>query len=167
MKILVDIENAFSHRNKPSRLIETTASITPEQKDAVWFAGLDWRDVTIEGWNDHSDAFYSFVPEAFAYYLPSILVCTLKTPDGWLRPAEMLLGIVDRSPLISNWDAFIVTRLLGFEPQEYDVLKEWLLCLSGVSDLIDDDGLVRAYETVDLLACETLRLREGSPTNFG
>jgi hypothetical protein len=44
--------------------------------------------------------------------------------------------------------------------EEYEVIKEWLLSLSG-SDVgrSGEDGLTRAYETVELLRQETNRIR--------
>lgn len=159
MTLLTEIEQAFAHRQKPSKLIEMRGPITPEQRDALWFGARDWREIGWADWDRHPDAFYAFVPEAFIYYLPSILVNTTKTPESWLQPADALLGILNRSPEVYHWDTFITTRLLGLEAKEYEVIKVWLLSLSSRADLIDEDGLVRAYETVDLLQRETARLR--------
>ena len=76
-----------------------------------------------------------------------------------LLVADSLLGLLDRSPEVYNWDAFITTRLLGLEPIEHSVIKEWVLSLSGSTNMLDEDCLARAYETVELLSRETARLR--------
>lgn len=117
-------------------------------------AEIYWED-----WDSHPDAFYAFVPEAFIYYLPSILASTVKQPESWLQSADALLGILDRSAEVDHWDAFITTRLLGLKAPEYEVIKAWLLSISSRTDLVDEDSLMRAYETVDLLQRETAKLR--------
>ena len=159
MALRAEIDRAFAHRSKPSSLIEKRSPITPEQQDARWFAGRDWRDVRWQDWHEHPDAFYAFVPQAFVYYLPSILLGTMDAPSGQLQVGDALLGILDRSPEAYNWDAFITNRLLGLAPDEYEVLKSWILSQSGLPHVVDEDRLTRAYETTDLLARETTRVR--------
>jgi hypothetical protein len=159
MALRAEIERAFAHRSKPSNLVEERAPVTPEQQDALWFADRDWREVRWQDWHEHSDAFYAFVPQAFVYYLPSILLGALDVPGGQLLAGDALLGILDRSPDVYHWDAFIAKRLLGLTADEYEVLKSWVLSQSGLPHVFDEDRLTRAYETVDLLARETTRLR--------
>ena len=159
MTLRDNVEQAFAHRQRPSKVIEPRSPVTPEQRDSLWFAGRDWREIGWQDWEGHSDAFYAFVPEAFIYYLPSILVGAMTAPGGQLLAADAFLGVLNRSSEVYHWDAFITTRLLGLEPDEYEVIKAWVLSLSGLPHMPDEDGLTRAYETVDLLARETARLR--------
>lgn len=159
MTLRDQIELAFTHRPKPSKLVEARIPVTPEQRDAMWIAGRHWRDVGWQDWQSHPDAFYAFVPEAFVFYLPSVLIAALEAPEGQLQAADALLGILDRAPEVYHWDAFITQRLLGLEPAEYEAMKAWVLSRSGVPGPQDEDSLTRGYETVDLLARETVRLR--------
>lgn len=154
-----EIEQAFAHRQRPSKVIESRSPVTPEQQDALWFLGRDWREIEWQDWEKHTDAFYAFVPEAFIYYLPSILISTMAAPGNQLLAADALLGVLTRSPEIYHWDAFITKRLLCLQPDEYKVLKAWVLSLSGIPHMQDEDGLTQAYETVDLLERETAKLR--------
>lgn len=157
--LLRQIEQAFGDRKKPSKLVEERVPVTPEQKDALWFGGRDWRDVTWSDWESHRDAVYAFTPEAFAYYLPSILTLSSVHPDQWFAPADGLLQVLDRSPVAEYWDAFITTQLVGLRTAEYEVLKSWLLSLSGHKGSDAEDTLGRALDTVDLLQKETERVR--------
>lgn len=157
--LLRQIEQAFGDRPKPSKLVEERVPVTPEQRDALWFGGRDWRDVTWSDWESHRDAVYAFMPEAFAYYLPSILALSYGHPDQWFAPADGLLQVLNRSPVVEYWDAFITTRLVGLRAAEYEVLKEWLLSLSGHKDSDTEDALSRAFDTVNLLQKETERVR--------
>lgn len=154
------IEQAFGERSKPNRLIELRDPVTPEQEDALWFSGRDWSGITWGDWEDHRDALYAFTPEAFAYYLPSILRLSSQFPDRWFWPTDTLLRILDRSPVVEYWDAFIVTRLVGLQTAEYEALKEWLLWLAEHQASGSEDALGRAFDTVDLLQKETNRVRE-------
>jgi len=159
MTLRAQIEQAFGHRQRPAKVIEEHSPITPEQRDALWFAGRDWHEVDWQEWERHPDAFYAFVPEAFIYYLPSVLVSALDAPGGQLQAAHALLGVLNRSPEVYHWDAFITKRLLGLEPKEYEAIKAWVLAESGQTHMVSEDDLTRAYETVDLLARETARIR--------
>lgn len=159
MTLLQQIERAFGDRQKPRNLVEERVPVTAEQRDALWFSGRDWRAITWSDWESHSEAIYAFTPEAFAYYLPSILTLSLGHPDQWFPPADGLLRVLDRSPVVEYWDAFITTRLVGLRASEYEALKEWLVSLSGHKDAEAEEMLSRALETVDLLQKETQRVR--------
>ena len=115
--------------------------------------------VTWDEWEAHRDAFFSFTPEAFAYYLPSILCLSIQFPGQWFAPVDSLLKILDRSPVVEYWDAFVVTRLVGLKTTEYEALKEWLLWLSDQPMLGSEEDLGRALDTIDLLQSETNRVR--------
>lgn len=159
MTLSDEIECAFGMRLKPSRLVDVRNPVTPEQNDALWFSGRDWREIAWQDWDAHSDAFYAFTPTAFVYYLPSILSVTTRNPEKWLGAADALLGILNRSPDVYRWDNFVEKRLIGLGAAEYEAIKAWILSLSGTTVFGDEDALARAYETVDLLQRETDRVR--------
>jgi hypothetical protein len=153
------IEQAFHHRRRPNALVDDKQPLTSEQRSAIWFSGRNWRDISWEEWEEHRDAFYAFSSEAFAYYLPSFLVLSFKRPGQWFWPADALLQVLDRSPIIEHWDAFLTTRLVGLQAEEYEVLKEWIISLPENTGSAYGKSLDRALETVDLLQGETNRVR--------
>ena len=159
MTMRTQIEAAFAMRRCPAMLVEPRSPVTPEQHDAIWFEGRHWREVAWQDWQSHPDAFYSFVPEAFVFYLPSVLIGAMTAPNCELLAADALIGMLDRSPDPYHWDVFMTARLVGLEPAEYEVLKAWLLSRSEEVETSDEDSLTRAYETIDLLAQETERVR--------
>jgi hypothetical protein len=159
MNLQQRIKQAFADRAKPTRLIDAQEPVTPDQKDSLWFSGREWQDVTWDDWESHRDALYAFTPEAFAYYLPSILCLSSQSPEKWFWPADSLLQVLDRSPVVEYWDSFILTRLVGLKTPEYEVLKEWLLVLSEQQGINSEDTLGRAFDTVNLLQNETSRVR--------
>jgi len=159
MSVCRQVEDAFGDRPKPRRLVESKDLVTSEQRDALWFGDRAWREVTWDDWESHHDAFYAFTPEAFAYYLPSVLCLSSKHPDRWFWPADALMQILDRSPVVEHWDAFLSTRLVGLRPAEYEALKAWLLLLTEHEANASGEALGRAFDTVALLQSETERVR--------
>lgn len=151
MDLNLPIEQAFAWRKKPEKVIAPSPATTTEQEDALWFAGRDWRDITAQDWHAHRDAFYAFTPEAFAYYLPSVLRLALQSNAADLLPADALLSILDRSPSIENWDDFLVTRLGTLRPAECNVLKEWVSALRTIPQWASGHSLDRAFDTAVLL----------------
>lgn len=153
------IEAAFGHRQPPESLIERRDVLTPEQQEALWFTGRNWREVTREEWEAHGDAFYAFRPEAFAYYLPGILLLSGESPD-WFGPADALLQVLDRGSDIARWDAFLTNRLVGLSDEEYEAMDHWLMELAAGADEERSRQLGRAFDTVNLLRDETSRMRK-------
>jgi hypothetical protein len=168
MTLLEEIEQAFAKRQLPAEAVdpEVLVHIDSDVEDALWFTGRDWHDVTREDWEQRNSAIYFMSSDAFTYYLPSVLVLSVQHADQWLWPADSIIQCLDRSPSIESWDDFIVKRFLGLRPEEYEVLKKWILQLSefatyrryGTSGPGDSYG--RAFDTIDLLQKETAR-REG------
>ena len=154
------IKQAFAERSIPTMLVEIKTPVTPEQNDALWFKGQNWEEITWEDWDIHRDAFYAFTPEAFAYYLPSIICISIEFPQKWFLPVDSLLHILDRSPVVEYWDNFIVTRLIGLKQKEYEMLKEWILLLSENPPAGLDVDFGRVFDTVDLLESETNKIRK-------
>jgi hypothetical protein len=105
---------------------------------------------------------YAFTPEAFAYYLPSIVCLSIQFPEKWFFPVDSLLRVLDCSPVVEYWDSFIVTRLIGLKQEEYQVLKEWILWFSENPPAGLEVDFGRAFDTIDLLENETNRVRKFS-----
>ena len=144
------VGKAFSSRICPQSLTEGSGTLTPEQQDAFWFAERDWRDIDWSGWECHCDAFFSFSPPAFIYFLPSIIVISASNQSISFLPAESLLQILDRIPISDYLDDFIINRLGNLYFEEYDILIDWLLSLSDGS-VYDDNSLRRSFDMVYIL----------------
>ena len=123
------VEIAFSSRGLPTRLIGRIAPgcYSSDENEALWFANRDWRELTWEDWEGHSDAIFRFTPEAFAYYLPSILIESRKDPDRWLKAADALVIMLENRSTPEKWNKYQASNFEGFKVEEYAVLEEWLL----------------------------------------
>jgi len=150
MSLEIKIERAFRARDCPSSLIERRAAIICDDEDALWFYGRKWQEISLDDWRAHSGAFFAFTAEAFLYYLPSVLTLSAGGRCDLLA-ASSLIGMLDRMPEPAYWDEFLLKRMSGLNQEEYGVIMEWLLSLSGTA-MYEEVSLMRAYQTVDLLA---------------
>jgi hypothetical protein len=169
MNLAEKIERAFAGRRMPLDLVEADNLIYPDSdvEDTLWFTGRDWHQITWQDWQEHSSAVYFFVPDAFAYYLPSLLLLSSQNPGDALMAADSLISELDRSPDPQWWTDGLVRRFLGLNSAELSVLKEWLLQVCeyisykglGFAASGPGDKFGRAFDTLDLLQKEVERRR--------
>jgi len=161
------VQEAFAHRSPPARAVDLEGryQIDSDVEEGLWFNGRDWHDITWKDWQEHFNAITYFSNEAFAYYLPSVLLLSLENPNEILDAAQSLLLELDRSPSTEGWNESFARRLFGLRSQEYELIKEWLLQMCeyapyrrrGVAGSGPGDAFGRAFETVDLLQKESAR----------
>jgi hypothetical protein len=146
------IVETFGYRPKPDEVVASCETATSDQRDALSLGERAWQELTWDDWTEHSGAFYAFLPDAFRYYLPSILTLSIERPDQWFFPADALIQILDRSPTVAYWEEFLTDRLLGLRICEYEALSDWLLLLAAEYEAIAPHETVgRAFDTVALL----------------
>ena len=172
VKLTEKIERVFSSRPKPDqvRLADGVLQLDFEVEEALWFSGRDRHELTWQDWQQHSSAIYFFDPEAFAYYLPSVLLLSAQNPSESLEAADSLINQLDMSPNAEGWAESFASRFLELSPAELGVLKEWLLQVCeyvpyrrwGIAASGPGDTFGRALDTVDLLQKEAERRRAGS-----
>ena len=169
MNLAEKIEQAFAGRQKPLNLVEAANLVYPDcdVEDGLWFTGRDRYEITWQNWQEHSSAINFFVPDAFAYYLPSVLLLSSQNPADALMAADLLISELDQSPDPEWWTDGLLRRFLGLNPAELNVLKEWLLQVCeyvaykglGFAGSGPGDTFGRAFDTVDLLLREVERRR--------
>jgi hypothetical protein len=164
MNLKKEIEQAFRNRPLPGcvytlKPVDLSHGIDSDVEDTLWFAGRDWRTLTPEDWEKHNCATTFFEPEAFAYYLPSLMILTMERPSDGMLAADSVIYNLDRSPGRDNWDPPLLRRYLLLSVEELEVLKEWLIELSnyvpyrgiGLASDGPGDQLGRAFDTVAAL----------------
>ena len=166
------IERAFEHREMPDSVVDMTNrfQIDSDVEEALWFKGRNWHSITWDDWQKHSDAIFFFDPEAFAYYLPSLLLLSSQNPDEALMAADSLINELDQSPDPEGWTDGLVRRFLGLDPAELDVMKDWLLQVCeyvpykgwGIAASGPGDTFGRAFDTLNLVQQEVERRRLAS-----
>src|SRR5258708_36180345 len=115
----------FCSRTKPAQvsLAEAVFQLDFEVEEALWFSGRDWHEITWQDWQEHSSAIYFFDPEAFAYYLPSVLLLSAQHSSEALRAAHSVLSVLDCSPEPEGWTEGFASGFLGLNRAKLAVLK--------------------------------------------
>jgi len=172
MNLADKIELAFAGRQIPLNVVATASLAHPDcdVEDALWFSGRDWHALGWKDWKEHSAAISFFLPDAFAYYLPSVMILSIQNPVEELMAADSLINELDCSPDPKAWTDDLVSRFLLLNQVELDVMREWLLQLCeyepyrgyGFSASGAGDKFGRAFDTVDLLKSEVERRRVAS-----
>jgi hypothetical protein len=179
MKLAEKIERAFAGRPKPANvaLADDVLQLDSDVEESLWFSGRDWHALTWKDWQEHSSAIFFFDAEAFAYYLPSILLLSAENPSQYFTAADALITQLDRSPNADGWTVGFASQFLGLNSEELDALKEWLLQVCeyapykrwGIAASGLGDTFGRAFDTLDLLQEEIERrhLKNEPPTASG
>lgn len=173
MNLPEKIARIFAWREMPTEVVEPEEYIQfdSDVEEALWFAGRDWHEITWRDWQEHTVAITFFSRDAFAYYLPSVLLLSVERPREQLDSADSLINMLDWSPGVECWNDRFRERFIGLRSEEYDVIKEWLLYMSDLGiyhrygTAGAGDNLGRAFDTVNLVQQETARMsRELSST---
>lgn len=151
MTIEKKIEAAFSHRNVPDVCVTLGETLTPEIGDALQFQHRRWTDISWRDWDSYPDAFFSLNPNAFQYYLPSLLVGVLQHEHQNFVALHSLVGVLDRSPEPAFWDTFLTSRFLGLYVCEIEVIQEWFVILAERVTFFSDETILRCIETLELI----------------
>jgi hypothetical protein len=151
MNLSNTIKKTFGWRPPPKEVLNSNRQDHSEDHDAVWFLHRDWHDVTWQDWETHRLALFLFNPEAFRYFLPSILILSLESPKKGFMPVDSILTFLDCSPTPEYWSDFILDNFTGFTTLEYEVMTQWLLTLAEKSEAYEQRAIGRAFDTIVLL----------------
>lgn len=143
------IEQSFAGRSQPFTVISDSRLRYDSDCDAARFAGRKREELRWEDWSDFSDAVTQFTPDAFLYYLPSLLIISAEQSERWLSAADALMMILDRSPVVDYWDDFFCARFLLLTQIECVAMQKWVISLS-VSSLYRQSA-DRAFDTLALV----------------
>ena len=123
------VECAFASRGMPVELVGRLApgSYSSDEEHALWFAQRDWHELTKDDWIKHGDAIFRFTHEAFAYYLPSLLILSIEAPDQWLNAAGAMVNLLENGSALENWGYSQKSGFIGFSCEEFAIIEEWLL----------------------------------------
>jgi hypothetical protein len=153
MTLLSFIEEAFSMRAQPERVVEGDLAPTELYTDAIAFEGMDWRHLTCEMLDRYHDAVFGFSPAAFCYFLPGIFSAGIRERRPDLLVNHSLIRSLDRGNPPASWDDFFRARWPTLSSMECEAAQKWILWIEEFDPLpIEDVSLSRAYDTLDLLA---------------
>jgi len=174
-ELIRKIEQAFSHRKIPAEAVvmEGRLQIDSDVEDGLWFQGRDWHEISKEDWEQRHWGLLYLSAAAFAYYLPSILILTVRDPrDSPDLAVDSFVWELDSSPGAENLSPSSY-RYFEFTDDEFEAVKEWLLwACENKPDVFGGnavggpgDGFGRAFDAIDLINKETVKRRTSEREN--
>lgn len=128
------IESAFADRKYPQSMIpKTFLKHTDIYTDALYFINRNWRTLTCTELNEHSEAIFGFSPHAYCYYLPGIMLASIRENNYDLLIVDTVLNQVERLvyDYVVEENLFLIKRWILLTYEEYAVVQEWLRWLAG------------------------------------
>ena len=144
------IASAFSHRQRPTDVTNVVVC-SSLRDDALHFAGKDWKSVSALDWLKYSDAFFGFSPDAFVYFLPSILSLSLENSNRSLVAADALVTALDTSADPSIWPEWFAQRFVLLTAVEIAVLRDWATHYLSGADEGEGSEFSRVQDTLAML----------------
>lgn len=141
---------AFGHREPPATVTNVEGRSTLRD-DALHFEGKDWRDVTASDWLESSDAFFGLSPEAFAYFLPSVLSLSLERANFPMVVADALTTSLDTSADPEIWPEWFRQRFGLLTASELKTLKDWATCYLANAEKGEGSEFARVQDTLSML----------------
>mgnify|MGYP000441567612 CR=1 FL=1 len=133
--LLPEVEQAFKKRRLPA---EWSA---PDD----WPRGLSWQALTELAWHGHPALLADMAPEAFCYFLPSVMVVSDLIAPRRLEAAAQLIDILAASAIEPQ--DFLVQRFRLLTPEERATISVWLARLSRHSSY-RPDKILEAFQTM-------------------
>jgi hypothetical protein len=145
---------AFKGRQKPKALVESNELTGDEISGIESIGEKKWNELTGDMLEKHPDAINLMAPEAFCYYLPGVILASIKENSPNLMAAVSVVSALDRTPVIELWDSHFLKRWPSLRGDELAVISEWILWLEGNEFALDEISLIRALENIDLLKAQ-------------
>jgi hypothetical protein len=125
------LRHAFPVEPVPAVLFDKRYPCDSDQNDAALLQGLAWTEVAPEFWRDHWWALTSLRPEAFVYYLPSLLEVSLTEELPYDMARDSLIQTLDTSADIETTPHFSWNRFLLLSHAQFECLEAWIEVLGS------------------------------------
>lgn len=160
LKLIEATKKAFSWRQKPRQLTDSSQLSREDWSDLLKFSENDWKNIKSADWERGFDIIHWFSPSVFQYYLPSLIKVSIEDNEPNLIAVISVIDMLDSSHIVEYWHEYFLSRWGGFTKDEYAVIQDWVWWMSSFDDkAIADDSLMRALQTLELLECNESSLR--------
>ena len=151
-KLLAEISDAFSWRKRPN-LMTTSNELTKHEEDSLLkIFDLDANDISADDWENEFDILTLLSPDAFCYYLSSILRVSVKENELNLIVVFNLVTMLNRSPNEDWWELSFLERWSLLTENELDAIGNWFYwMLDFQSRSISDEMIEKTLETLQIL----------------
>lgn len=116
------IEAAFPEASRPISGTLSEATYDDEGTNS-FFGGTDWRAHSTDALREHAASLSFFTPEAFRYYLPAFLVCSIRDPE---KADVIPEGIVSKLDRDRQEQGGLIAGLTSAERHAVARFVEWL-----------------------------------------
>lgn len=148
VNLFSEIDSAFYKRNMPEKAVPDVSPTSVELDDAIWFQGRPNDEITFSDWEAHWDAMAFFTPEAFIYYLPSLMKACLVKPMDYLLAMDYVFSCLDRVPEMDHVDDFVRDRFFALSRLELEAVSTWIVTLLSSESAYDKISLERSLAFV-------------------
>lgn len=146
------LHEAFGHRAKPVNLIRSKELSEDEIAGIHAVGKFKWDELPLEVLEKNFDAITLMSPEAFVYYLPGVILASIREGVSNSISAVALISMLDRTPSRELWDSYFHARWSLLRVSELNVVSEWILWIDNRGDFsLEELSLIRALENLDLL----------------
>ena len=145
--IIKIIELSFSYRKKPE--LSVYGNTDKYEKDEILtIFKYEWKDITCDILKDTPDVFYLIDPDAFCYYIPSVLCSSIRENNYDLYILDCIIQMLDRDEDDNLWIDFFKDRWLNFTEEEIDSIINWFLFVEPML-FIDTISSERIYKCLN------------------
>jgi len=146
------VRTAFYWRKYPSRISIHSDSSASNTDDAFKIAEHYDDDIGMDVFETYGDAFFDFSDEAYNFFLPKLIISSLRSNSGINLPVSSVLLYLDRSPTPEYWDEGLLGTFGTQTDQELEAVHDWLNWLYLNSNDADDrETLERSKITIELI----------------
>lgn len=145
LELIEQIQNSFKGRTKP--FITSSEIARYEEEGLERFLKLDEFNYSGENLEEHYDILFFLNKSVLCYYLPFVLVVSLKEKEP-----DLLINGTIISMLGTNYGDDEYRNEWGiFTLDEISAIKDWVMWLLFNSSSLDEHAVSKAYENLSLL----------------
>jgi hypothetical protein len=148
------LRRGFPIEPVPEVLFDKRYPCDSDQDDAALLQGLLWTHVVPEFWRDHWWALTSLRPQAFVYYLPSVLGVSVTDDLPYDMARDSLIHMLDTSADPATLPHFTWDRMLLLRPPQFECLETWCEIVASKGWFHDALQQERVELTVMILKAE-------------
>jgi hypothetical protein len=155
------LRRAFPAEPVPEVIVSDEFPCDPDREDALLLQGLAWPDVAPEFWRDHWWALTSLLPQAFVYYLPSLLEISVTDDVPYDMARDTLVHTLNTSADAATIPHFTWERMLLLTPGQFECIEAWCEILAAKGWF--DDALQQERVELTVMVLKDLVQKGANP----
>ncbi len=140
-ELIDEIKKVYAHRKEPANNLHDDYE-EDILEDIAAYRNIERYEMTCEWLSHNYDGFYYFSSEQFAYYLPGIMVATLREGCSFLWVVSSIIGTLDlvremesKATFGIDTSGFSERIWRVFTAEELRCVWKWVECLKQMDDI--------------------------------